>query len=313
MIESVLVIIRSSGERTEGYCYEAVRTQVPAENIHLIKERPFSEAVRKTFQLGAESTCKWTLAIDADIIISSNAISKMVAKAEKLEGYFFLYQGYVLDKLYNTFRGGGPHLYRSSLLKTAIEFIPDNKSELRPESATYIKMKERGWHSFHDCEIYGIHDFEQSSFDYYRKGFIHAKKHYKLKNRFLNTWTERLNEDEDIKVVLKGFVDGLLKKEEATVDINYFQDKFSKSGFDSISEKSEIDSYDLSLPDRMIAAYEKKEPWSELSHYKSELISRTDRQRKIPFISKFWWKLGQLFKHLSKKCFHISRKLVPVK
>ena len=56
--------------------------QVPVENLFLIHEVPFSQAVRRTFEIGIEQNKKWTIAVDADILLNDNSVQRMVEKAE---------------------------------------------------------------------------------------------------------------------------------------------------------------------------------------------------------------------------------------
>src|SRR6476619_2803834 len=101
MIDDVKVIIRSSGERTEAACKQIPAKQVRIENISVIHESPFSKAVEATFRLGTEADKKWTLAVDADILLTATAVQDIVKRAEKKSGKTFIYQGCVLDKLFN--------------------------------------------------------------------------------------------------------------------------------------------------------------------------------------------------------------------
>src|SRR5690606_17173597 len=126
MQQDVTVIIRSCGERTEAWCHEIVKAQVPDTAISIIREIPFVNAVRKTYSIGSDSGRKWTVAVDADILLTPGAIGEMIAQAEKLPSHTFVYQGCVLDKLLNGIRPGGPHLYRSEYLPLALRVIDDS-------------------------------------------------------------------------------------------------------------------------------------------------------------------------------------------
>ncbi|MDO5981659.1 hypothetical protein [Flavivirga spongiicola] len=241
MLDNVTVVIRSVGERTEKACYNAILKQVIKENIFIVNEQPFSEAVRRNFEIGVKQNLRWTLSVDADLILSNNAIKEMVDAFSKLENSYFIYQGWVYDKFFKDFRTGGPHLYRTSLLEKAIEFIPKEGTSLRPESSTYIAMKELGHGYFVDNKYYGLHDFEQNKQDIYRKFFLHAKKHRKLLGKFLDSWKEDILKDEDYIFALKGLSDGLLYKGKIFIDVDFFKQK-SNHFFSELSIK-EKDSF----------------------------------------------------------------------
>lgn len=221
MQDDVIVIIRSTHERTESWCYDIIAREVPEGQITIIHEIPFSKAVNRTFSIGFNSNKKWTLAVDADILLKKNAIREMIANAEKKPAHTFIYQGCVLDKLFNGVRPGGPHLYRSSLLQPAMDLIPAESENLRPESFTYNKMAESGFHFYQEGIIYGIHDYEQYLKDIYRKSFIHARKHDQHSGRFLKEWAN--NPDEDYDVAIKAFFDGLTFKGKVSADVLFFE------------------------------------------------------------------------------------------
>jgi len=229
--DQVMVIVRSADEATQMLCQQLIENEVSKENIAVVREVPFSRAVRKTFELGLESDKKWTLAVDADILLRENAIKDMVNWAEQCEDYFFELQGRVFDKFFCTPRPGGPHLYRTEYLEKAISFIPGDPNHLRPESYTYHKMAETGLHFYHDLEVYGIHDFFQYYRDIHRKCFVHASKHGQYLEYFLTQWTARANDDTDYVFAIKGILDGLSHKEEVRADSKYFNDKVTSINF----------------------------------------------------------------------------------
>lgn len=225
ILQDITVVIRSSNERTIQSCLGLVKRQIPENQVFEVNERPFSKAVKKTFEIGIREGKKWTLAIDADILVKDHAISEMISSFSKLDNSYYVYQGYIFDKFYQKFRRGGPHLYRTSLLKKAINLIPKEGTSLRPESATYLKMKELGYHYFYDTKWFGLHDFEQYYEDIYRKFFLHAKKHQHQAPSFLETWKNEILEDKDVVYALKGLSDGLIFEGITYVDTDFFKKK----------------------------------------------------------------------------------------
>lgn len=208
MKNNVTVVIRHTNERTLDMCLKLLVSQVPLKNLYIISETPFSSAVTKTFEIGIDCDNDWTLAIDADIFVTNDCVDILVSVAENLEDYFFEIQGRILDKFYGVPRGGGPHLYRTKYLKEAIKFIPEEGTSLRPESDTYDKMAEIGYHYYFGKEVYGLHDYEQFYKDIYRKGFLHAKKHWRYLKHFEKFWNENKQNDFDFSVALFGFEQG---------------------------------------------------------------------------------------------------------
>jgi hypothetical protein len=236
------VVIRSSGERTLDLCYSLVRKQVKEQNIIIIEEKPFSKAVLKNFEIGIERGTEYTLSIDADILIFNDAIAFLLNNFEKLDKTYFVYQGLVFDKFFNSYRAGGPHLYRTSLLKKAIEFIPKEGTSLRPESSTYIEMKKIGYHTYQDIWAVGIHDDEQYYEDIYRKFFLHAHKHKSRISKWIGSWDKNWVDDLDYQMALKGLSDGLLFKEQVFVDSNFLKNYFlnAQQQFKIVEKTKEI-------------------------------------------------------------------------
>src|SRR5690625_7898401 len=79
--DDVVVIIRAAGERTEGLCKKLILDQgVQSDKIHLIHEVPFSAALRKSYEIGIESGCRWTLCVDADLLLRPGSISEIITQ-----------------------------------------------------------------------------------------------------------------------------------------------------------------------------------------------------------------------------------------
>jgi hypothetical protein len=225
MVENVTIVIRNVGERTLESCYKIVSGQVNSSNIFVINETPFSMAVLKTFQIGVESKKDWTLAIDADLLLTENAIEEMVSKANSISGELYVYQGMILDYLFGSYRFGGPHLYKTSVLPEALKIVTNNLSEIRPESFTYGELSKKGFIAYCDNTVYALHDYDQYPKDYYRKGFFHGKK--ALNDQLLNLlrfWRQNTSKNLNYQLALSGLFDGLVNEDELEVDMNFFND-----------------------------------------------------------------------------------------
>ena len=175
MTSDVLVVIRSSGERTEEACCHLLSRQVPDENIVIIHEVPFEAVVAKTFTLGSERGLRWTLAVDADVLFADEAVAKLMAIAEKADENVFEIQGQTLDKFFAGPRPAGHHLFRTSLFAKALAHVPQEGVSLRPESFVMKKMASTGYPWLQEELIVGLHDHEQYYRDIYRKSFVQAK------------------------------------------------------------------------------------------------------------------------------------------
>ena len=80
---------------------------VSAENLAVVKEAPFSAALKKSFELGMECGLKWTFCIDADVLLRPGAVETMVNLAEQEDEQVCEIQGFILDKFFGGPRNGG--------------------------------------------------------------------------------------------------------------------------------------------------------------------------------------------------------------
>ena len=142
----VTVIIRSVGERTTDLCRKLILSQgVNESDLNIVSVSPFSEALKKCYEIGIRDSKKWTLCVDADVLSSSIAIRDLVKKAESSSDNVFEIQPLVCDWLFGGLRTAGVHLYRTSLLRKALDLVPRSEESLRPENYVLTKMKLLGF------------------------------------------------------------------------------------------------------------------------------------------------------------------------
>lgn len=270
MIDNVTVIIRSANERTTMVCEKLISKEVSNKDIFVINEKPFSNAVKKTFEIGLKQGKKWTLAIDADLIITPGSIKQMVISAEKQSSNLYVYQGLIIDKFSGKNKYGGPHLYLTNSLENVNRYYNDIENVLRPESFLYEKMRSSGYEIVVENKLFALHDFHQSYNDIYRKAFFHGIKHPKWSNLFAN-WLEKGKKDIDFRIFSSGFIDGYYSdsKKYPSIDIlNKRAEKVLKNN--SYIEKQEfeneiyskeiadiIKSHDIELNDELMVVSKK--------------------------------------------------------
>jgi len=241
MINNVTVIIRSVGERTEALCKKLILEQgVPEENLVIVKEAPFSAAMKKSFQIGIERELPWTLCIDADVLLSPNSIQQLINFGKTQENNVCEIQGMVLDKFFGGPRPAGNHLYRTLLLKKVLKNIPTEGLNVRPEYYTLNKMKKNGFPWYNVSLLVGLHDFEQYNQDIFRKSFVQAHKHVNYLDLFVTFWRDMAKSDLDYQVALWGLASGLKHFDKVYIDINqeYYVEEFKQA---QISEKSKLE------------------------------------------------------------------------
>lgn len=222
----VTVIIRGVGERTQKTCYDLLANQIRKKNIHLIHETPFSNALRKSYEIGIKSRRKWTLVVDADILASDTIISQLFERGESAPQSVFCVQSSMLDKFFGGVRVGGMKLYRTEHLKQAMTFIP--QVNIRPE-ATVIKTMHKSGHYVDITDIVcGLHDFEQSYADIFRKGFAHGIKHASLTKLIMPYWQRQKKTDKDFAVLLAGYTVGSTHKASLKLSRDEVQEQYER-------------------------------------------------------------------------------------
>ena len=259
MLSNVAVIIRSVGERTEALCTHLVKQQVPESHVVVIHERPFSQAVRRSFEIGLDFGLDWTLCVDADVLIREGAITALIQAAADLPETTFTISGIMVDKLLGHTRVGGGHLYRTQLCENALQFISESEAEIRPETFVKTQMAERGYpYIVFDSLLIAIHDFEQYFSDIYRKAIIHTKKHATQMPYASAMWQRLMSVDQDYRIALWGYRLGKAFDGAVRIDRDIFPEHIDTLlRLAGIEEKRSLtmNSWDPGLPERVIAQY----------------------------------------------------------
>lgn len=242
MLDSTIVVIRASNERTFGLCRELCLKQTLKDNLIIVQEVPFERALRKCYEIGIASNKKWMVTVDADVLLVDGAIETLVQNAELMPQHYIQLEGRVFDKITGLYRQAGHRIYRTEFLSLALTQIPSEGAEIRPEYFTLQKMGRLGHPSLRISDVVGLHDFEQSYFDIYRKSFVHAVKHPHWIKDLMERCTKHLHVDPDCLVILKGLWDGMTTKTSVSIDRRKFYDLWNKA-FEAleIEEKVAVD------------------------------------------------------------------------
>jgi len=201
-MENICVVIRHSGERTFELCQALVKKAVPAANVATVTGVPFSQTLRRSFEMGIERRLEWTLVVDADILIRPTAVQSLMRMAPLLGGKVFELQGKIMDRL-GGIRTGGPKLYRTALLPQALASIPDEDVP-RPEETTILRMCSQGFVRIKLDTVLSLHDYEQWHRDLFRKAFFYVHKFSDAISSWEAKWRESVKEDQDFQVALLG-------------------------------------------------------------------------------------------------------------
>jgi hypothetical protein len=221
---NVVVVIRSSEERTFEACRELVMKQVPVNAVEIVRECPFEKALMRTYELGIRRGAKWTMTLDADVLLRETAVAGLVAEAEKLPDNYLQIEGLIHDKLTGLYRPAGHRIYRTQHLERCLKEIPHEGTEIRPEYETLQRMERLGFPSKRLGLVSGIHDYEQFYRDIYRKAYVHANKHQVWLAEMVTRWKQLTNEDDDFRFALRGLCDGLMALESPKIDPKVYSD-----------------------------------------------------------------------------------------
>src|SRR5262249_84141 len=161
-------------------------------------------------EVAIQRGARWTMTLDADVLLREGAVEHLVAEAEAMPDNFLQIEGRIHDKLTGLYRHAGHRIYRTNYLERALQEIPPVGTEMRPEYATVQRMEELGFPSQQIGLIVGIHDYEQYFRDIYRKAFVHANKHACLLEELVTRWKRLALQDSDFRIALRALYDGLL-------------------------------------------------------------------------------------------------------
>lgn len=217
--ENAVFVVRSVGERTEQACKASlIAAGIPERSVRIVNEAPFSKALERAFEIGLNSGCRWTFCVDADMVFRGGAISTLLARAESLEPLDLGLNSLMLDKFTLSIRGAGPHLYRTQHLAAALGLLRHGNTSIRPETALKHAMQGEG-HAWRLLPfVSGIHDFEQSFEDIFRKCYVHANKHLLHLPRLLPLWRELSAQDPDFIVAIEGAAFGIRERQSVQID-----------------------------------------------------------------------------------------------
>lgn len=250
-MKNMHLIIRSVGERTEAVSKQlAMACGLTEDYITIVSEVPFESALRATYEAGIGVGKKWTMTLDADVLLSENAIVGLIEDAELMPSDYVQLEGRILDKITGLYRQAGHRIYRTELLSLALKQIPKTGTEIRPEFYTLRQMGSLGHPSRRVANLVGLHDFEQYYRDLYRKSFVHAIKHKCLLNSLIERCALHIQNDTDFLVILKGIWDGLTTAELGSFDKLSFTDRSQNALIQlGINEKDSLKDSNLLIQD----------------------------------------------------------------
>ena len=238
------IIVRSVGERTERKCIERLCSFFETDDIKIVKNvTPFTEAIKESFNLGINDNKKWSLIVDADVLLYNEKLEIFLNNCErryKKNNKVFCFQAYLYDNFFEECRLAGVHLFQTKFLKIALPFADNNKG--RPESWVIRNMSWEGYPCYVIETCIGIHDFFQAYSDIVAKGMLHAQKHSNI-DLLEQKWEEGQERNSDFKWILKGTqLIRDVQTEEIKVDSNWYRRIIMESNIDCPEQEEVLDS-----------------------------------------------------------------------
>jgi len=235
-----IVTIRYSGERTLGECVRSVQN-LELEYI-IIETSPFWKAVVETFKLGVRENRLFTIGLDADIVLYSDALDKITEFVCSNLG-FWRYDFALDDKFYPHIIWG-THVYSTPFLREALKHIPQNIDRItKPERQFYYTMKEAGFQSKEGIPIVvGRHGYDQYYFHIFNRFARRALRNPEHEDVLFKDKSKKINQDSDWLFAWLGWQHGranrskeiLIADSENYVNIEGYLQKYG------IPEKTEV-------------------------------------------------------------------------
>lgn len=200
------VVVRSSRERTKPLCIKLIEKQIVRDNIFIVEDiSPFSKALLNSIEVALKNHKKYTVFIDADILLRSGTLKALITKFESLTEDVFTISSYTYDKFHGSKKSGGVHIYRTAYFEEAIKFKNEIFNSFRPETTMKIRLEELGFKRIDYKFITSYHDFGQYYHDIFRKMAFRVVKQPEIKNRYLSRFKILKFIDSDFSAAMKGF------------------------------------------------------------------------------------------------------------
>lgn len=191
------IIVRGSGERTQAECIRRANEQGHVELI--VGVSPFWRALKETYELGMTFDQPWVPVVDADVLLDPGVIEAAVKELSGSRNVFCL-DGLTHDKVLNTVRRAGIHIYNRDLLETALQYATDS---IKPETRARQAMEKYHDQRTHVGRImFGRHDHEQYYRDLYRTAYLQTVKLRTKLPKHVKQWRQLAKTDDDYRVIM---------------------------------------------------------------------------------------------------------------
>lgn len=255
ILNDVAVIIRSTGERSESLTkFSIIKNGILKENIYFVKNiAPFSNALKKGYELALKINKKYTFFIDADMIVIPNSLLCMLHAIDRFPKKIFFMNPLVYDYLTGYVEPNGPHLYRTEYINHALKLVEQEKVTLRPETYVVKEMHKKGYEVIHLDFPVALHGFEQYYKDIFRASITKFLKNKSRGEYIFKRAKNFKEENENFYVVNKA--EYIARKYCGQLNLDYKQ--FDKE-FEALKIKEKEDVIDIEKTyDRLLLSFKK--------------------------------------------------------
>lgn len=225
--------IRHSGELTKCELKATLEAEFGPEKVFEVSSGPF----RTTLETAVRKMCvlphPYVAFVDADVLVNIGWLKKSIA-LQQIPVDVAIFQGTVLDRFFHTVRPGGVHFYRRDDLVKVLPIFPLPANVERPEYELKKYLISRGSIFKQYSFIVGYHDYLQSSFDIYRKGFFYALKMSELTFVLEPAWQKEAFCSTEMRFLLQGLTHGRLNRSDYDIDI---RSRVLQDGYRSVEMK----------------------------------------------------------------------------
>lgn len=198
------VIIRSANERSLPLCRKAV--EAIGLDYEVINVNPFWKAVIATFEIGIDKGRRFTIGLDADIVLYKNAVATFSRVLGKRPGYW-KYDFALKDRFYPK-PIFGVHIYDTTALPVALENSPKNIEKIpKPERQFCYELGGKGYKDVSIPDIVGEHGYNQYYKDIFSRFFHRASRNPEHKAMLFKN-IDNITDDPEFLMAYLGWQEG---------------------------------------------------------------------------------------------------------
>lgn len=202
MNSNITFIVRSCGERTTAACLSLLQQEFGEAAVHVVEGIPFEDTLRKGYQIACEAGRRWTITVDADVLIHQGTLEHLAAEMENHEPNVIGTSARTLDRFFGGPRYVGVRIFRTALLEKLIPRIPPPGTQIRPETYTHRLLEKEGYQFLKSDTLTGVHGYEQSLADVFRTISVVARKFPQAHPALLSFWSRNATTAVDYAVAL---------------------------------------------------------------------------------------------------------------